>query len=106
MKAIGTYEARWDTGAYDTGVSGRTELVPGLDGEDVRRSRMAFDDIRLDHCFQIELLPVFGCFLQRGVQINGVGHEFATASVPSPRIPAKIITGYPVTLSWILAPMA
>ena len=38
---------------------------------------MAIDDIRLDHCLQIQLLPVFGRFSQHGVQINGVGHYFA-----------------------------
>ena len=46
--------------------------LPALDGEYVRWTLMPVDHLRLDHRFQVHMLPVRRSFLEQRVKINRV----------------------------------
>ena len=67
---------------------------------------MAFDHVRFDHGFQIHLVPVLRGLFEHRIQVLGIRQDLARCFGPCSRMPAKTMTGCPVTLSWILAMIA
>src|ERR1700733_6072294 len=53
------------------------DLPPGLDSENGGRTSVAFDDIRFDHRFHVELVPVLRRFLQHLIEIRRLKDNLA-----------------------------
>lgn len=55
----------------------REMFLPSLDGNGRRRAGVAFNDVRFDHGFQIQLVPVFGRLFEHRIQVHGIGDYLA-----------------------------
>jgi hypothetical protein len=51
--------------------------LPRLNGNYTWRARVAFNNVRFYHSFQIELVPVFRSPLQQRIQVRWIGHDLA-----------------------------
>ena len=60
------------------GPAHHTDALPGFHGENVGWARMAFDDLRLDDGFHVQLFPVGGQLGDERVEINRVIENFSS----------------------------
>ncbi len=74
---IGSRQRRRQHGVIVLSIDSPGDLPPGLDSENGGRTSVAFDDIRFDHRFHVELVPVLRRLLQHLIEIRRLKNNLA-----------------------------